>query len=100
MKRTCGILLGLLLLGAPAAVRAQFTYTTNGGVITLASYTGTGGSVVISNFVNIIGNNAFSGKSTLTNVTIPTSVTSIGNRVCTIICGRFWADSGFLQAFS
>jgi hypothetical protein len=20
--------------------------------------------------------------------------------VCTIICGRFWADSGFLQAFS
>jgi len=68
MKKTRAIFLVLLLLAAPAAVQAQFTYTTNGAVITLASYTGTGGTVVISNFVNLIGNNAFSGKSTLTNV--------------------------------
>jgi hypothetical protein len=78
MKRTWPILLGLLLLAAPAAVHAQFTYTTNNGMITLAKYTGFGGAVVISNFVTSIGSNAFASTS-LTSVTIPASVTTIGD---------------------
>src|ERR1019366_359508 len=41
-----GILL-LLLLALPAAVQAQFTYTTNNGTITITGYTGTGGAVTI-----------------------------------------------------
>ncbi len=79
MKRTwAAYLLVLLLLAAPAAVQAQFTYTTNNSAITLAKYTGTGGAVVISNFVTIIGNQAFVACHSLTSVTIPGSVTSIG----------------------
>jgi hypothetical protein len=34
MKTTWSLLLVLLLLAAPAAVQAQFTYTTNNGAIT------------------------------------------------------------------
>jgi hypothetical protein len=49
MKTTGPLLfLALLLLAAPPAAQAQFTYTTNSGVITLAAfstigYGGTGG---------------------------------------------------------
>ena len=77
MKKTWPVLFSLLLLAASADVQAQFTYTTNNGVITLTQYTGGGGAVVISNFVNIIGTNAFS-KTAVTSVTISNSVTSIG----------------------
>jgi hypothetical protein len=56
---------------------AQFTYSTNGNVITLASYTGSGGNVTIPDFVTEIGVEAFSNPGTLTSVTIPSSVTTI-----------------------
>jgi len=72
------MLLGLVLLAAPAAVQAQFTYTTNNGAITLGAYNGSGSAVVISNFVTSIATNAFEGCSSLTSVTIPAGVTSIG----------------------
>jgi hypothetical protein len=78
MKTSIAVLLSLLVLSAPMA-EAQFTYTTNNGAITLASYTGSGGAVVISNFVSIIGDSAFLNCTTLTGVTIPSSVTSIGS---------------------
>ena len=58
-KATWPIRLGLLLLTAPAAVQAQFSYATNNGAITLTEYTGAGGAVVISNFVTSIGQYAF-----------------------------------------
>src|SRR5262245_32434219 len=41
------LLLLLLLLTLPAAVQAQFNYTTNDGTITITGYTGPGGAVVI-----------------------------------------------------
>ena len=70
--------MALLLLAAPPAVQAQFTYTTNNGAITLAQYTGSGGAVVISNFVTSIGIRAFYNVTSLTSVTIPGSVASVG----------------------
>ena len=69
----------MLLLAAPAAVEAQFTYTTNKGAITVSGYTGTGGGVVISNFVSSIAAFAFQGHSNLTSIAIPGSVTNIGD---------------------
>src|SRR5664279_3848997 len=67
----------------PAVAQAQFTFTTNNGAITITGYTGPGWTVVIPSTTNglpvtSIGNSAFYNKS-LTNVTIPSSVTSIGD---------------------
>jgi hypothetical protein len=81
MKKTWSALLGLLLLGAPAAP-AQFRFTTNAGTITITGYSGPGGAVIIPSSTNgfpvaTIGNYAFYDSS-LTSVTIPGSVTSIG----------------------
>lgn len=45
---------------------------------TLIMYTGAGGEVVIPDGVTSIGDNAFSGCSSLTSIIIPDSVTSIG----------------------
>ena len=70
-----------LLLAAPA-VQAQFSYTTNGGTITINGYSGTGGALTIPVRINglpvtSIGNSAFINVTSLTSVTIPDSVTSI-----------------------
>jgi hypothetical protein len=64
-------------------VRAQFTFTTNNGAITITGYTGSGGAVIIPTNINgfavtSIGNSAFQ-TSSITSVTIPDSVTSIGS---------------------
>jgi hypothetical protein len=74
----------LLLLTLPAAVQAQFNYTTNNNTITIAQYTGSGGAVTIPSTnnglpVTSIGFGAFQYCTSLTSVTIPNSVTSIGN---------------------
>jgi hypothetical protein len=82
----------LLLLAMPAAVQAQFTFTTNfDSTITIMGYTGSGGAVTIPDWTNglpvtSIGDEAFAYCTSLTNVTIPNSVTSIGDcafRHCT-----------------
>src|ERR1043166_5400333 len=76
------LLLVSLLTLLPAAVQAQFTYTTNNGSITITGYTGPGGAVTIPSAINslpvtTIGMVAFYFKS-VTSVTIPDSVTNIG----------------------
>ena len=73
----------LLLLALPAAAQAQFTCTTNNGAITITQYTGPGGAVIIPATINDlpvtgIGYEAFLGSS-LTSVTIPDSVISLGD---------------------
>jgi hypothetical protein len=69
-----------MFLAAPAAVQAQFKYTTNGTVVTLAKSTNTiaSGSVTISNFVSIIAANAFYQNTNVTSITVPSTVTNIG----------------------
>jgi hypothetical protein len=74
----------LLLLALPAAVQAQFNYTTNNGSITITRYTGPGGDVTIPDTINdlpvtSIGGAAFEDCYGLTSITIPDSVTSIGD---------------------
>jgi len=78
-------LLSLLLLALPAVVQAQFTFTTNNGTITITGYTCPGSVMaVIPSTINCyrvtsIADNAFQSCQTLTtSVTIPDSVTSIG----------------------
>jgi hypothetical protein len=78
-------LLAVALLTLPAAVQAQFYYTTNAdNTITIINYTGSGGAVTIPSTINglsvtRIGDFAFYNNISLTSVTIPDSVTSIGN---------------------
>jgi hypothetical protein len=86
MKRYLPVLLGLLLWVLPAAVQAQFDYTTNtDDTLTLTKYTGTDTVVVIPTTnadgmtVTVIGQGAFLDAG-LTSVTIPDSVASIGTR--------------------
>src|SRR5271157_1662360 len=96
MKTTWPVLLVLLCLAAPAAVQAQFTYTNTDGSIygystnadgvslTITGYTGPPWAVTIPTNLNgltvtNIGANAFQNKSSLTSVTIPGSVTNIGD---------------------
>src|ERR1700692_863194 len=82
MKGLSPVLIGCLLLVAPAA-KAQFTFTTNNGAITITGYTGGGGDVVIPASTNgysvtTIADYAFVNQHGITSVTIPNSVTSIG----------------------
>ena len=77
-------LLMLMLIGLPAAVQAQFTFTTNNGAITITGYTGSSVVVTVPGTTNglsvtSIGNSAFYNKSNLTFVAIPDSVTNIGS---------------------
>lgn len=77
------ILLLLILLALAPTARGQFAFTTNNGAITITSYNGSGGVVVIPGTTNgfpvtSIGNSAFQLKSSVTGVAIPNSITNIG----------------------
>ena len=70
--------------GLPTVELYPFTFTTNSGAVTITGYTGSGGGVAIPDTINgypvtTIGDGAFAG-SALTSVTIPNSVTSIGQQ--------------------
>ena len=71
-----------LAINAPAL---DFTYTTNGGTITITGYTGPGGAVAIPENitglpVTSIGIWAFAQCDDLTSVTIPNSVVPQSSR--------------------
>jgi hypothetical protein len=74
---------------------SQFSYSTNGGTITIDGYSGSCGDVVIpaSIFglaVTGIGDSAFSYSDSLTGIAIPASVTNIGDQAlaaCTKLAG-------------
>lgn len=71
---------------APLVAQAQFLYTSNNGTITITGYIGLNRNVTIPSTiiglpVTRIGNNAFNSgdnRAKLTSVTIPHSVTTIG----------------------
>jgi len=85
MEKTTIVLLGFLLLAAPIAVQAQFTYTTNAdNTLTITGYSGPPWAVTIptninSRTVSTIGELAFYIYTNLTSVIIPDSVTTIEN---------------------
>jgi hypothetical protein len=65
-----------------ATAQAQFRYAINADGINITGYSGPGGTVIIPEAVNgllvtSIGSNVF-GSTSVTSVTIPSSVTSIG----------------------
>src|SRR5260370_14415735 len=77
------VLTAVLLLATPAAVQAQFDYTVTNQTVTITGYTGNNGVVAIPSTIDglpvtSIGDHAFAGSS-ITGVTIPSSVTNIGN---------------------
>jgi hypothetical protein len=84
MRGKISVLLFLLLWAVPAMVQAQFNYLINEGLVTITSYIGAGGAVVIPTSIDgmtvtSIANSAFSNAFSLTSVTIPSTVTSIGD---------------------
>ncbi len=77
------VLTAVLVLTTPAVVQAQFNYTVTNQMVTITGYTGNNGVAAIPNTIDglpvtSIGDYAFSGSS-ITAVTIPNSVTNIGN---------------------
>jgi hypothetical protein len=77
-----------IMAGVSTGLQAQFNYTINADLtVTITGYTGPGGAVTIPPMINSllvtsIGGSAFLGSS-LTSITIPSGVTSIG-------AGAFW----------
>jgi BspA type Leucine rich repeat region (6 copies) len=93
----------LLLLAVTTGVQAQFNYTTNNGTITITGYTGPGGAVEIPSTTNglavtSIGDYSLAYCSSLTNITIPNSVTSIGADA--FLAALAWPTSPFPIASS
>lgn len=100
----CRSLKLLLVLVLPTVVQTQdFSYRTNNGTISVGQYKGTeGGAIIPSKFnglpVTRIDNSTFAGKTNLLYVSIPSSVTNIGNAVfmnCTRLHSIFCHGNAF-----
>jgi len=87
--------LTLALAGLGPSLLAQFTYTNDNGAITITQYTGPGGDVVIPQMIDglpVVGlaYQAFWHCTTVSNVTIPATVTNIV-KPCFQGCARLHA---------
>jgi hypothetical protein len=85
MKSTWPVLLGLLLLTAPATAQVDLTYTELDGGVTIIGYTGFGPLetlVIPATLDNLpvtgIAADAFAGLDSATNISIPASLSTIG----------------------
>lgn len=98
MKAAHGLKISCLLLALlPSAAHAQFNFITNNGDITITGYTGKNPVVVIPSTTNGypvtgigssgIGGMVFPPGNSPTSVTIPTSITNIGNGVFNLCLG-------------
>ena len=77
-----GILVFVFALAGAAP--AQFTYTTNSGVITITGYTGSPTRLNVPGTINgypvaLIGFSAFANFTSLTTAILPASITNVGN---------------------
>jgi hypothetical protein len=87
MRKTLNLLIilaALPLLALPFAAQAQFQYTIADGQVTITDYAGFGGVVTIPESIDgdpvtDIATNAFGSNGEVTGVTIPDSVTNIGD---------------------
>lgn len=82
MRITRLVLLLAAVLVLPSMVRAQFTFTTNNDSVTITSYTGNDGTVIVPAATNgfpvvSIGYAGFMNCSGLTNVILPDTLTNI-----------------------
>ncbi len=84
--RWCALarMVGAVLFVLPAALQAQFTWTTNSGAITITGYSGPDGAVTVPAEINGlpvtgIGVDAFAGLPGLAGVSLPNGVTAIGD---------------------
>lgn len=82
-------------------ILTQLIYTTNQGAINITGYTGAGGAVVIPSTINglpvgSICSNAFFNTTSLTGVTLPNTVTNLGDSAfagCTALASVTIPDS-------
>jgi BspA type Leucine rich repeat region (6 copies) len=87
MKNLTPLLLAIMLLGKNVWAdfySAPFFYTTNASGVSITGYNGNGGTIQIPNAISnspvvTIADGAFSGLTSLTNISIPNSVRSIEN---------------------
>ena len=82
-----------------SSVEGDFVFTVNNGVNTLVKYLGSSATIVLPDSYKgenyVIDNNVFNGNTTITSVTIPDCVTSIGlyafkgcTRLASIVIGN------------
>jgi hypothetical protein len=78
-------------IAAPLSAQAQFNYVVTNGTITITGYTGPGGAVSIPAVINglpvtALAQDAFFLQDQVTSVTIPNSVTNVGDAGGFVAC--------------
>ena len=101
MKKSLALLATFVIASTHQTLLGDWAYSVSDNQATITSYSGDGGEVVIPAVMNEIpvvkvGNEAFKYNASVTNITIPDSVTSIGNEAfwyCTSLTSITIPDS-------